>query len=83
MKLFDDLHPNDQIVLVANALEALAYSGYSKIVVAAAAQHLSTAEWWRKICADAGVDECEPWAGYPESPGGATESDRRSEHIAS
>ena len=68
MKRFIDLQANDQILLLSNAFEALAYSGYSKIVVAAAAQHVSAAEWWRGICVDAGLDECEPWPGFPQPP---------------
>ncbi len=70
MKRFADLHVNDQNLLVANALEALAYSGYTRITVAAAAQKLTAGEWWRSICADAGVDECEPWPGFPQPPDG-------------
>lgn len=69
MKRFVDLHVNDQTLLVANALEALAYSGYTRITVAAAARKLTTSEWWQTICADAGVDECEPWPGFPQAPG--------------
>ena len=69
MKRFVDLPASDQTLLVANALEALAYSGYTRITVAAAARNLTTAEWWQTICTDAGVDECEPWPGFPQPPG--------------
>jgi len=41
--------------------------------------HGSVAEWaraagldafdiWRDVCADVGLDECEPWPGYPKGP---------------
>jgi hypothetical protein len=77
MKRFVDLNATDQNLLLANAFEALAYSGYGRIVVAAAAQHISAVEWWRSICADAGLDECEPWPGFPQPPGELPPGDDR------
>ena len=73
MKSFGQLDARDQILLITRLITKFADSGYLDKC------HGSVAEWarvagidafdiWRNVCADVGLDECEPWPGYPKGP---------------
>jgi hypothetical protein len=69
MKKFKQLHMNDQLALLATGLNAVADAGPGKgIEQVARAEGKSPQEWWHDVCADTGLDECEPWQGFPELP---------------
>jgi hypothetical protein len=73
MKSFGQLDARDQVLLITRLIAKFADSGYLDRC------HGSVAEWaratgrdafeiWRDVCADVGIDECEPWPGYPKGP---------------
>jgi hypothetical protein len=68
MKRFADLPTNDQMVLMLAVFEALIGLRHKSIDEAAAAQEITANDWWRRICADEGFDECEPWPDFPALP---------------
>jgi len=68
MKQFADLPTNDQIVLMLAVFEELIAKGHKSIDEAVAAQDMTANDWWRRICADEGLDECEPWSAFPALP---------------
>jgi hypothetical protein len=73
LKNFGQLDARDQVLLITRLITKFADSGYLDIC------HGSVAEWaraagldafdiWRNVCADVGLEECEPWLGYPKGP---------------
>ena len=73
MKSFGQLDARDQVLLITRLITKFTDSGYLD------KSHGSVAEWaraagldafdiWRNVCADVGLDECEPWPGYPKGP---------------
>jgi hypothetical protein len=73
MKSFGQLDARDQVLLITRLIAKFVDSGYLDSC------HGSVAEWaraagidafdiWRNVCADVGLDECEPWPGYPKGP---------------
>jgi hypothetical protein len=79
MKRFEELEARHQIFLMVRLVKKFADSGYLDRC------HGSVAEWartagldpfdiWRDVCADAGLDECVPWHGYPKGPKDLPES---------
>jgi hypothetical protein len=65
---FEDLHIDDQKRLLISVLQLLADNGARTLGNAAADQGISVDELWREVCAEAGLDGCHPWAGYPGRP---------------
>jgi hypothetical protein len=68
MKKFEDLPLDEQNRLMVVVLEELAAASVSTIDQAAEARGMTVEEIWSEICSDAGLDECEPWTGYPARP---------------
>jgi len=73
MKRFEQLDARDQILLMTRLIKTFADSGYldrchGSVAEWARAAGLDAFDIWRDVCADAGLDECVPWPGYPKGP---------------
>jgi hypothetical protein len=68
MKRFERLHLVEQNQLLIQLLEALGESKCSSIQELSQHRDCSVREAWRDICADTGLDQCEPWDGFPNLP---------------
>jgi len=73
MKRFEQLDARDQILLMTRLIKKFADSGYldrchGSVAEWARAAGLDAFDIWRDVCADAGLDECVPWPGYPKGP---------------
>jgi hypothetical protein len=68
MKQFEDLHIDDQNRLLICVLEKLAATSSRTIEDVAREQGETVNELWCDICAETGLDVCQPWRGYPDRP---------------
>lgn len=68
MAPFEQLHAEDQIDIVLEMLRLFFDNRAKPIKQIAAARDQTPIELWRKVCADVGLDECEPWEGWPAPP---------------
>jgi hypothetical protein len=73
MKSFGQLDARDQVLLITRLITKFADSGYldkchGSVAEWARAAGLDAFDIWRNVCADVGLDECEPWPGYPKGP---------------
>jgi hypothetical protein len=70
VRLFEQLHVRDQILLLARCLEAIQTETPDATIAALAGiRGCTVLDVWRDICRDCVIDECEPWQGFPEGPG--------------
>jgi hypothetical protein len=68
MMKFEDLHVTEQLEL---ALTIIGWFGVHKcptINRLAVARDQSVTELWVDVCAEVGIDLCEPWHDYPAAP---------------
>jgi hypothetical protein len=68
MVKFADLHITEQLEIT---LTIIGWCGIHKcrtIEKLAVARDQSLAELWADVCAEAGLDLCEPWDGWPAGP---------------
>ena len=49
--------------MLIELIDAVADAG--SVEEAAKKRDKTPLQWWRDHCADAGLDECEPWLGFP------------------
>jgi len=70
MKRFEQLHFDEQNLLVIHLMKAFCENDCGSVEQLAHRHDCSVREVWRDICADTGLDECEPWEGYPDPPWG-------------
>jgi hypothetical protein len=63
---FEEIHIQDQIILMEKLMEMIVNEGCSRIAEFAEARGQTPFEVWPDVCAEAGLDECEPWTGYPD-----------------
>jgi len=68
MAKFEQLHIEDQAMLVFEVLRMMLEAKQPTIEKFAAAIGQTPHEIWRQVCAECGFDECEPWEGYPAPP---------------
>jgi hypothetical protein len=68
VKQFEQLHIEEQNQLLLSLLGLIADSGISSIARLAEKEGCSVRDVWREVCADADLDECEPWQGFPGFP---------------
>jgi hypothetical protein len=66
MTKFEQLHAKDATALLCKMVEIITCDGSRGIREYTQATGQTPHELWRDICAEAGLDECEPWDGYPE-----------------
>ena len=69
MKKFEDLPPSEQWEVFGAVIAAcIRCEPLLQRTPSAAAEAIgcTTTEFWRDALADAGLDDCHPWAGYPE-----------------
>jgi len=63
---FEELHAEDVAALLFKMVEIIATDGCRGIHDFARARGQTPLELWPEFCAEAGLDECEPWPGYPD-----------------
>jgi hypothetical protein len=63
---FEEMDAVDQFVLVQTMSKLISETGCTGIEDFARALDRTKLEVWPIFCAEAGLDECEPWMGYPE-----------------
>jgi hypothetical protein len=68
MKRFEQLHIHDQIQLLLAELEVITAEPCNSVEELAETQGVTVLGVWREICAEAGLDECTPWEGFPALP---------------
>jgi hypothetical protein len=68
MKRFEDLDIDDQNLLLIWLLHTVVATSSKTIGEVAQKRGNAADELWRDICAQAGLDACHPWQGYPFSP---------------
>ena len=68
MKTFEQLHLDEQTQLLGQLMETLGDNDCYSVDELARRRDCSLREVWRDICADTGLDECEPWNGFPKMP---------------
>jgi hypothetical protein len=68
MMRFEDLNIDDQNLLLIYLVHSLVATSSRTIGEAAQKRESATDELWRDICANAGLDPCHPWQGYPFAP---------------
>jgi hypothetical protein len=68
VKKFEQLHIEDQVRLVLEAMRMISAGKCGTIERFARENDFTPAEFWREVCAAEGFDECEPWAGFPAGP---------------
>jgi hypothetical protein len=68
MKKFEQLHIHEQLLLLTEMLTAVLDAEVKTIEEAAQKCDKTPLQWWRDLCADNGLDPCEPWPGFPGSP---------------
>ena len=69
MRRFFDLPHHDQALLLVRMVQLIAKGdAYTSIEEVAARRSTSPQLLWLKICADEGLDACEPWPGFPALP---------------
>ncbi len=68
MKKFERLHSDDQVDILLEMMRLFFDYGAKPFAAIAAARNQTPLEFWRQVCADVGVDTCEPWEGYPAPP---------------
>ena len=64
---FDELDVDDQLNLCLEVFRALVAARARDICSTAQVREETTAGLWRRICHEASLQECDPWAGYPHS----------------
>ena len=62
---FEQIDANNQCTLLFTMIEMIAAEECKSIQDFAEAKGQTPFEVWSKFCAGAGLDECEPWNGYP------------------
>ena len=65
---FETLHAEEQLELACTAIGWFGTHKCPTIERLADEREESVLEFWRDICAEAGLDECEPWKSYPAPP---------------
>jgi hypothetical protein len=68
MRKFEDLHIEEQNCLLIAMLGLIVVSGARSIRDVADDKGITVEELWHDVCADAGLDACHPWAGFPDRP---------------
>jgi hypothetical protein len=69
MRQFSDLSPHEQALLLVKVVQLVANGdSYISIEEVAAGRNNTSQQLWLKICSDEGMDDCEPWNGFPELP---------------
>ena len=68
MKRFEQLHADDQVQILLATLEQITAESHTCIEELAEARGTTILKVWQQICAEAGLDECTPWEGFPEIP---------------
>jgi hypothetical protein len=68
MKRFEQLHADDQLQLLIATIETIATTECNTIEELAEARSVTALDIWQEICAEAGLDECTPWKGFPATP---------------
>jgi hypothetical protein len=68
MKRFEELHVEDQNMLLFTLFSMICAAACRSVDELAEQQGSTTLEVWQQICAEAGFDECRPWATYPTPP---------------
>jgi hypothetical protein len=68
MKKFEQLHLEDQLRIALFMLQTIFGAKQGMIEQYAAATGQTVHEVWQMVCAEVGLDECEPWIGYPAGP---------------
>lgn len=68
MQKFEQLHAEDQIDLVVEALRLMFDGKCRTLEQLITKRERTVAELWREICAQRGYDECKPWLGWPTPP---------------
>ena len=63
---FEQLHAEDATALLSKMVEIITSNGSRGIREFTQATGQTPLELWGDICAEAGLDECEPWDGYPD-----------------
>jgi hypothetical protein len=64
---FNELHAEDVTSLMFKMVEIIAGEGCRGIHHLAETRGKTPLELWPEFCAEAGLDECEPWDGYPDN----------------
>jgi hypothetical protein len=64
---FEQLHAEEQIDLVIEALRMMVDARCSTLEKLIAKRAYVASDLWREICAECGYD-CEPWEGWPAGP---------------
>ena len=65
---FGELHIDDQHHILIEVLRLVVDSGLHSLRDIADDRGITPGELWRDICADAGLDACDPWPGFPDPP---------------
>ena len=65
MKRFEELHVEDQNMLLLTLFTTFTAAGCKSVDELAERQGSTNLEVWQQICAEAGFDECRPWTNYP------------------
>jgi hypothetical protein len=68
MKRFEDLPIDDQNLILIYMVHVIFATSSKTIGEVAQRRGSTTDELWRDICAQAALEECHPWQGYPFSP---------------
>jgi hypothetical protein len=68
MKRFEELHVEDRNMLLFTLFSMICAASCRSVDELAEQQGSTNLEVWQQICAEAGFDECHPWADYPAPP---------------
>jgi hypothetical protein len=68
MRKFEQLPAEDGLDLSLEALRIMCEARCPTLKQLIAKRDCTPRELWREICAERGVDECEPWQGWPAGP---------------
>jgi hypothetical protein len=74
---FEELLPEDGFILLMAMVRIIADAGCRGIDEYAQATDRTPFELWPEFCAAAGVDECEPWRGYPSEIDGVEQLEKK------
>jgi hypothetical protein len=66
MTKFEQLNAEDATALLCKMVQIITGNGSRGIREFTQATGQTPLELWRDIYAEAGLDECEPWGGYPD-----------------
>jgi hypothetical protein len=72
MTKFEEMDAVDQFLLVQTMSKLISEAGCTGLDDFAQALGRTKLEVWPIFCAEAAIDQCEPWMGYPEEPNAAS-----------